>query len=47
MMSVMMISGSNLIGRLEVRYTKLSFSYYGGIWGWASWKEPGSITIII
>ncbi len=36
---VMMISGSNLMGDWESDIQSYHFSYYGGIWGWASWKR--------
>ena len=36
---VMMISGSNLMGDWESDLQSYHFSYYGGIWGWASWKR--------
>jgi len=46
MMSVMMISGSNLIGDWKSDIQNYHFPIMVEF-GWASWKEPGSITIII
>lgn len=36
---VMMISGSNLMENWKSDIQSYHFSYYGGIWGWASWKR--------
>lgn len=36
---VMMISGCNLLGDWKSDLQNYHFSYYGGIWGWASWKR--------
>ncbi|MDB9315905.1 hypothetical protein PN462_22525 [Spirulina sp. CS-785/01] len=36
---VMTISGSNLLGEWKSHIQSYHFSYYGGIWGWASWRR--------
>ena len=36
---IMKISGTNLLGEWKSNSQSYSFSYYGGIWGWASWKR--------
>jgi hypothetical protein len=36
---VMMISGTNMLGQWKNEMQDYCFSYYGGIWGWASWKR--------
>jgi hypothetical protein len=36
---VMIISGSNLLGKWRSNSQSYHFSYYGGIWGWASWRR--------
>jgi hypothetical protein len=36
---IMMISGTNLLGEWKLNSQSYHFSYYGGIWGWASWKR--------
>lgn len=36
---IMMISGSNLLGEWKAANQSYHFSYYGGVWGWASWRR--------
>jgi len=36
---VMDISGSNLLGGWKADRQDYHFSYYGGIWGWATWRR--------
>ncbi len=36
---VMMISGTNLLGRWKVERQSHHFSYFGCPWGWASWRR--------
>jgi hypothetical protein len=36
---IMMISGTNFLGKWKSNIQSYHFSYYGGIWGWASWKR--------
>lgn len=36
---IMMISGTNFLGEWKSTTQSYHFSYYGGIWGWASWKR--------
>ena len=40
--NVMMVSGTNLIGNKDISgdYT---FSYFSGIWGWATWRRAWSL----
>lgn len=39
---VMMISGTNLLGTWKPEIQSYHFSYFGGIWGWATWKRAWS-----
>jgi uncharacterized lipoprotein YbaY len=36
---IMMISGTNWLGEWKSDLQSYHFSYYGGIWGWASWRR--------
>ncbi|NES85011.1 MAG: glycosyltransferase family 2 protein [Moorea sp. SIO2B7] len=36
---VMMVSGTNFLGKWKSNSQSYHFSYYGGIWGWASWRR--------
>lgn len=36
---IMMISGLNQLGRWHSEQQDYSFSYFGGVWGWATWKS--------
>lgn len=36
---IMMVSGSNLLGEWKADTQCYHFSYYGGVWGWASWRR--------
>ncbi|MGI0484474.1 glycosyltransferase family 2 protein [Pantanalinema rosaneae CENA516] len=36
---IMMISGTNYAGEWKSKLQSYHFSYYGGIWGWASWRR--------
>jgi len=36
---VMMVSGSNYLERWHDDRQSYHFSYFGGVWGWASWKR--------
>ena len=36
---IMMISGTNYLGEWKSPIQSYHFSYYGGIWGWASWQR--------
>ncbi|NEQ84096.1 MAG: glycosyltransferase family 2 protein [Moorea sp. SIO2I5] len=36
---VMMVSGTNFLGKWKSDRQSYHFSYYGGIWGWASWRR--------
>lgn len=36
---IMMISGTNYVGEWKSSTQSYHFSYYGGIWGWASWRR--------
>jgi hypothetical protein len=36
---IMMISGTNFLEEWKFNIQDYHFSYYGGIWGWASWKR--------
>ena len=36
---IMQISGLNLQGKWKSEIQSYHFSYYGGIWGWASWRR--------
>ena len=36
---VMMISGTNMLEEWKSASQSYHFSYYGGIWGWASWRR--------
>ncbi len=36
---IMMISGTNYLGEWKSHIQGYHFSYYGGIWGWASWQR--------
>ncbi|MEH1767117.1 MAG: glycosyltransferase family 2 protein [Nostoc sp.] len=36
---IMMISGTNFLGTWKSNIQSYHFSYYGGIWGWASWRR--------
>lgn len=36
---IMMISGTNYAGEWKSSTQSYHFSYYGGIWGWASWRR--------
>jgi hypothetical protein len=36
---IMAISGTNLLGEWKSDIQSYHFSYYGGIWGWASWRR--------
>jgi hypothetical protein len=36
---IMMISGTNYLGEWKSKIQSYHFSYYGGIWGWASWRR--------
>jgi len=36
---IMMISGTNYLGEWKSHTQSYHFSYYGGIWGWASWAR--------
>ncbi|GCL41811.1 glycosyltransferase family 2 protein [Dolichospermum planctonicum] len=36
---IMMVSGTNYLGTWKSTIQSYHFSYYGGIWGWASWKR--------
>lgn len=36
---IMRISGTNLLGEWKSNIQDYHFSYYGGNWGWASWKR--------
>lgn len=36
---VMMISGTNMLEEWKSDLQSYHFSYYGGIWGWASWRR--------
>ena len=36
---IMMISGTNYLGEWKSHIQSYHFSYYGGIWGWASWQR--------
>ena len=36
---VMMVSGSNLLEEWKTATQSYHFSYYGGVWGWASWRR--------
>ena len=35
----MIISGTNIMGEWKSDIQSYHFSYYGGIWGWASWRR--------
>jgi GR25 family glycosyltransferase involved in LPS biosynthesis len=37
--NVMMVSGTNYLERWKDEKQDYHFSYYGGIWGWATWKR--------
>ncbi len=39
---VMMVTGSNMLGEWKSTVQSYHFSYYGGIWGWASWRRAWS-----
>ena len=36
---IMMISGNNVLGEWKSDSQSYHFSYYGSIWGWASWRR--------
>ncbi len=36
---VMMISGSNLLENYKIDLQSYLFSYYGSVWGWATWRR--------
>jgi hypothetical protein len=36
---VMMVSGFNILGEWKSNIQDYHFSYYGAIWGWASWRR--------
>jgi hypothetical protein len=36
---IMMVSGTNLLGDWKSDNQSYHFSYYGSIWGWASWRR--------
>ncbi|NEO98884.1 MAG: glycosyltransferase family 2 protein [Symploca sp. SIO2E9] len=36
---ILMISGTNMLGEWKSNIQSYHFSYYGGIWGWASWRR--------
>ncbi|MFM6612110.1 MAG: glycosyltransferase family 2 protein, partial [Microcystis panniformis] len=36
---IMMVSGTNHLGTWKSTIQSYHFSYYGGIWGWASWAR--------
>jgi len=36
---IMMISGNNVLGEWKSASQSYHFSYYGSIWGWASWRR--------
>ncbi|HJW27910.1 MAG TPA: hypothetical protein VJ508_01540, partial [Saprospiraceae bacterium] len=36
---IMMISGTNVLGQWQADSQSYHFSWYGGIWGWASWRR--------
>jgi hypothetical protein len=36
---IMMISGTNWVGEWKSNIQSYHFSYYGGTWGWASWRR--------
>ena len=36
---IMMISGTNILEEWKSDIQSYHFSYYGGIWGWASWRR--------
>jgi hypothetical protein len=36
---IMMISGTNYLNEWKPTVQSYHFSYYGGIWGWASWRR--------
>jgi hypothetical protein len=36
---IMMISGTNWLGEWKSNIQSYHFSYYGGTWGWASWRR--------
>ena len=36
---IMMISGLNFLGEWKTSSQSYYFSYFGGIWGWASWRR--------
>lgn len=36
---IMLISGTNVLGKWKDDKQDYCFSYYGGIWGWATWKR--------
>lgn len=37
--NIMLISGTNLLGKWKEDKQSYHFSVYGGIWGWASWRR--------
>ncbi|NJO77639.1 MAG: glycosyltransferase family 2 protein [Cyanobacteria bacterium RM1_2_2] len=39
---VMMISGANVLGEWKADIQSYCFSYFGSIWGWASWRRAWS-----
>jgi len=36
---ILMISGTNMLKKWKIDRQSYHFSYYGGIWGWASWRR--------
>ena len=36
---IMMVSGTNILGDWKAASQSYHYSYYGGIWGWASWRR--------
>jgi hypothetical protein len=36
---IMMISGTNFLGEWKSKIQSYHFSFYGGTWGWASWRR--------
>ncbi len=36
---IMMVSGTNMLEKWKSEIQSYHFSYYGGIWGWASWRR--------